>query len=297
MTAATENKLISRQEGCKQSYPSAASTHHYQGTAAFVTAAGYADDDTATGANKFAGIVIGECDNSSGSAGDLNVEVWAEGVFEVAGTFTQDDVGKPLYASDNFTFSTAYSAAAICIGLVREYVSSTLVRVDVEPDSQKDLLYAAVAASTAISNTTVQTAFDKAHTIKANTLRAGDVIRVRAQAIATATNSTDTLIMTLRLGTTDVLVTATVDVADGDIGFIDADIVIRTIGASGTFVAAGHTSLGVPGTVTAKPKLKASAAVDTTADLSVNVTATWSVASASNSCRLDIMDVELIRKK
>lgn len=154
---------------------------------------------------------------------------------------------------------------------------------------------AAVAASAAVSNTTTETAFDKTVTIPADTLQPGDVIRVRAQAIATATNSTDTLDLQLRLGTTDILATGAVDVANNDIGYIDAEIVIRTIGASGTMVAAGVVALGVPGTVTAKPKLMASTALDTTAAISVNVSATWSVANAGNSVRLDVLDVQVVR--
>jgi hypothetical protein len=56
--AVTANQLIKRQEGCKRSYPVAASTHIYQGTNVFINANGYADDDTATGVNGFAGIAI-----------------------------------------------------------------------------------------------------------------------------------------------------------------------------------------------------------------------------------------------
>lgn len=155
--------------------------------------------------------------------------------------------------------------------------------------------YASVAASAAVTNTTTETAFDKSVTIPANYLRAGDIIRVRAQVIATSTNSTDTLTLTLYLGSVSIVATAAVDVANNDIGYIDCDIVIRTIGASGTLVGAGVQGLGVPGTVTAKPFLKASATVDTTAANAVALKATWSVASASNSCRLDVLDVQLIR--
>jgi hypothetical protein len=155
--------------------------------------------------------------------------------------------------------------------------------------------YAAVAASAAITNSTAQTAFDKAVTIPANTLKPGDVIRVRAQGIATATNSTDTLTATLRLGATDIVATPAVDVANNDVFVIDADIVIRTNGATGTLVAAGLVALGAAGTATARAAYKASTAVDTTADLSVNVTGTWSVANAGNSVRLDVLDVQVIR--
>lgn len=158
------------------------------------------------------------------------------------------------------------------------------------------LIYVAVAASAAISDTTSETDFDKTVTIPANTLKAGDVIRVRAQAIPTSTNSTDTLTLKLKFGSTVIVATAAVDVANNDIGYIDFEVTIRTIGASGTMVGAGVQALGVPGTVTAKPALLASTTIDTTAAIVVKVSATWSNASASNSVRLDVLNVELLRK-
>ena len=296
--AVTENKPILRQVGERISVPVAASTTIYEGTMFFINAAGYAVGDTGTGANRFGGIAIAKADNSSGAAGDVRVEGWRTGVFELVGSsFSQADVGKVAYASDNWTITTTYSASAVRLGLVQEYVSATNLRVAIDGSVGDGLEYAAVAASTAISATSSETAFDNAHSIPANSLRPGDVIRVRAQLVATATNSTDTLDMQLRLGTTDILATGAVDVANGDIGYIDADIVVRTIGASGTMVAAGITALGVPGTVTGKPKFMASTTLDTTAAISVNVSVTWSSTNAGNSCRLDIMDVQILRKR
>ena len=154
--------------------------------------------------------------------------------------------------------------------------------------------YVAVAASTAISDTVTETAFSNAVTLAANSLKVGTVIRVKAQGIVTSSNSSDTLDVALRLGTTDVIATGAVNSTNDDIIYITADIVIRTIGASGTFVAAGTTANGVVATATALPRLKASTAIDTTAAISVNCSATWSVASASNSVRLDVMDVEVL---
>lgn len=156
-------------------------------------------------------------------------------------------------------------------------------------------LYSSVAASAAVTNTVTETAFDKSYTIPANYLAAGDVIRIRGQAIASATHSTDTLTLKLKIGTQVIIATAAVDVADGDIGFFQADLTIRTIGASGTFVASGEQGLGVPGTVTAKPFLLGSTAIDTTATKLVSITATWSVADTGNSARLDVLTVELLR--
>jgi hypothetical protein len=160
------------------------------------------------------------------------------------------------------------------------------------------LLYANVAASAAHTNTTTEALFDKSYTLPANLLKAGDRIRIRAQGIATATDSTDTLTVKLYIGGltgTAIAATAAVDVANGDIFFIDAELEIRTIGGSGTFTACGVQALGVPGTVTAKPFLLGSTAIDTTATQVIGVGADWSVAAAANSCRLDVLTVQLIR--
>lgn len=209
-------------------------------------------------------------------------------------------VGDPIYWDDTNNQAKADPSVGKYIGFaaLAAVTGDARVHVKLDPGANfsRDLLYASVAASAAVSNTVAETAFDKSVSIPADTLRAGDVIRVRAQVVATATNATDTLDVQLRLGTTDIVATGAVDVANGDIGYIDFDVTIRTIGAGGTMVGAGVVALGVPGTVTAKPKFLASTAIDTTAAISVNVSATWSVANAGNSCRLDVMNVQLIRK-
>lgn len=169
----------------------------------------------------------------------------------------------------------------------------------VDAEQGGNLLYSNVAASAAHTNTTTEALFDKNYSLPANFLKAGDVIRVRAQVIATVTNSTDTLTLVLYLGGLTgiaIVTTGAVDVANGDIGYIEADIVIRTIGATGTLVASGVQALGVPGTVTAKPFLKAETAVNTTTALVIGVGADWSVASASNSARLDLLTISILRE-
>jgi hypothetical protein len=159
------------------------------------------------------------------------------------------------------------------------------------------MLFALVAASGAVTTTSAETAFTGAQfTVKGNSLRPCDVLRIRLQGIAPATNSTDTLTIKLYLGATVIIATAAVDVNNNDEFFIDVEIVIRTNGAGGTFVAAGTQALGTPGTATMKPFLLGSTAIDTTADQLIKATATWSTNNAGNSCRVDILDVELLRK-
>lgn len=165
------------------------------------------------------------------------------------------------------------------------------------------LLYNSVAASTAVTNTTSETAFDKNYAIPANSLRAGDVLRCRFQGIALSTNSTDTLAIKLYIGTdltagaivgTALISAAAVDAANSDIFTGEFDLVIRTIGASGTCVGIGtYKTTAAEGTATIKDDYLASTAIDTTAAQTIFVTATWSVAHAANHCRLDVMTVRL----
>lgn len=156
-------------------------------------------------------------------------------------------------------------------------------------------LYVNTAASTVLTSFTTITAFDKSYTIPANFLQVGDVIRIRAQCFCVATNSTDTLVFTLKIGSTTIIATAAVDVANSDVGYITADLVVRSIGASGTFVGTGVQSLGVPGTATAKPYALASTTIDTTATQLITANATMSVSNSGNQIRLDILDISLAR--
>lgn len=167
-----------------------------------------------------------------------------------------------------------------------------------------NLAYNATSASTAISNTTTETMFSNFLTLPANTLRPGNLIKVRYQGIATSTNSTDTLTIKLYFATattagaitgTALISHAATDVANNDVFAGEYELAIRTIGSSGTMVGCG-TYKSVPaaeGTATYKDDILASTTVDTTVTRYIGCSAAWSVASASNSCRLDFLRVEL----
>lgn len=189
------------------------------------------------------------------------------------------------------------SANANAVGFALEAASGNNSIIEVLPllgpiTVSVGVIRSATDASAAVSNTTAETAFDNSAAIAANSVVAGSVIRVVMQGTATATNSTDTLTIKLKMGSVTIVTSAAVNATDGDIFMITADIVIRTIGASGTLVACGTVSNGVIGTIAALPFLKASATIDTTAAMDITATATWSVASASNSCRMDVLNVE-----
>ena len=104
----TANQLVKCADGCLGSGPVAATTHLYGGTLVFFNASGFVDDDIAAGVNKVAGIVKDEVDNSAGSNGTKQAEFYEDGVFELVGAgFSQADVQKPVYATDNYTIQLA----------------------------------------------------------------------------------------------------------------------------------------------------------------------------------------------
>lgn len=158
--------------------------------------------------------------------------------------------------------------------------------------------YTNEAASTAITNTTTETLFSTAATINRLSLEPGTRIKIRWQGIATATNSTDTLRIRVRIGglTGTVLFDhAATDVANNDVFSGECELIVRTVGAAGTFVAvaSGKSIPAASGTATYKDTVTASTAINTLIAQVIGVTAQWSVANAGNSCRLDILTVEV----
>lgn len=130
--AVTANQLIERQDECRSGGPVAESTTLYAGALTFLNASGYYDDDTASGVNRFAGININYVDNSGGSNGDKSCEVYNRGVFKLTGSgFAQTSVGKPVYASDNYTLTLTPTASTVLVGIIREYISATVVMVEI----------------------------------------------------------------------------------------------------------------------------------------------------------------------
>lgn len=128
--AVTANQISKRRDADMGNGPAAGTTHFYVGTFVFWNTSGYLDDDTDSGANRFAGVVLDEVDNSTGSDGDLDVEFYREGVFYLPITGAAiTDVGKEVFASDNYTITLTDSASAVPIGVVAEYVSATLIGV------------------------------------------------------------------------------------------------------------------------------------------------------------------------
>jgi hypothetical protein len=131
MTAAAVPLLKQRADDLRVKVPAAVAVL-YENTMAFINASGFADDDTASGVNRFGGMVVKQVDNSGGSAGDLAVELETDGSWVFLGSgFAQSSVGLPLFALDNQT-TTLTALAGTRVGVITEYIDSTHVRAAIE---------------------------------------------------------------------------------------------------------------------------------------------------------------------
>lgn len=157
------------------------------------------------------------------------------------------------------------------------------------------------AASSALTNSITETALDS-YAIPADSLKAGSTIRVQAMSIVTAVTSSPDLQFFLSLGPTttalasreEIITTTDAEVAVSDVFYVDAVIQVRTIGSSGTAVAmCEYQDPDAVGTQ-AKRTIKASFALNTTVEQTFAVSAQWSAASASNSCRSDVFCVDIV---
>lgn len=94
----------------------------YEGAAVGLNNSGYARPLVA--GDVFGGFALRQCDNANGVAGEKNVRVIARGalVLNVTG-LTIDDFGKPVYASDDNTF-TMTASTNTQIGTVKRFISN-----------------------------------------------------------------------------------------------------------------------------------------------------------------------------
>lgn len=153
------------------------------------------------------------------------------------------------------------------------------------------------SATDVISNSTAATAFAQYIKLPAYSLRKLHKIDFGGAVISTATNSTDTLTVQAFIGTAldntghKVFDSGALDVANNDVCAFMGWAQIKTYaGASSAFMTA--FGIGVPkaaGTITAATIAAVEAQLDCTVDQYLCVVGTWSVASASNSCRLDAL--------
>lgn len=170
-----------------------------------------------------------------------------------------------------------------------------VVRTDLNVVQVPELQYSNDLVSAEVEDTTTPTNFDKNYTFPANDIEVGDVINIKGYVYILDTNSTDTLLIKLLFAGVELHATTALDVADGDLFIFEMTVIVRTIGASGTFIAFGMITQDAPGGAMVSVEQQSSA-IDTTGTNLVAVQATWSVAHADNEVRLEGLVVTRQRK-
>lgn len=152
--------------------------------------------------------------------------------------------------------------------------------------------------SAAITNTTTETPFAVVGTIPINDFVAGDIIKIQVSGSITGVTGTPTLNVKLKLGNTgdgytQLVATGAVAVLANDVFVIECELTVQTVGASsGTFTGSGFWNVGTPGTATDKAfDVAPGTTFKPNHAQNIQVTATWSAASASNTVVLNQEDV------
>lgn len=254
----------------------------------------------------FAGIYSGES-TVSPSGGDTQIKLQKSGVAKAylkasttckAGTEAGYDPADGGYVVQitpvnrgkvvpigRFSQTKASSASPQCVGIQL-----------LEPQqSSGGAMSVAVADETALTNTTTETTLGSYVLPAGFVTQVGQRFDIMARVDVTSGNATDTLTLKAYIGSTLIGETVAVDVTNGggDIGVFKLDGVVRVVGATGKLYVGGMAGLGVPATATMRPTgTVGEATVDWTAAQTLSIKGTWSVASASNSCKLTMLTVK-----
>lgn len=135
--ALTSNVARTYELGDINELPVAASTTIYEGSTVGDNASGYMRGLVA--GDPFRGFAESKVDNSSGSAGDLNVRVNVRGKIQLSVSgLAITDVDAKIYASDDGTFTKTKGSNTL-IGTVYRYVSSGVGIIDFDATAEGKL--------------------------------------------------------------------------------------------------------------------------------------------------------------
>lgn len=158
------------------------------------------------------------------------------------------------------------------------------------------LLFALTTPQTSDGTVTTEVFFT-GYTLPANTVKVGDVYKIKMGVTVANSNGTDTLAVKLYFGPDLINTLAAVDSVNADVAVVDAEVTIRTIGATGTAHAVLHTQVDVD--AEGDPVIARSVAefqIDTTAPITIRASSTWTGGHADDDARLDTFNISRLRK-
>ncbi len=161
-------------------------------------------------------------------------------------------------------------------------------------------LYTSINSSSAISNTTAETAFDKSYEIPAGVLnRAGLIVRARASGTY-STTGTPTIAIGCKIGGTGVdgntfgaASLATANNASSLGWSAEFETVVRAVGSPGTMLQ-GFGLAGMGGSGPSVNSNRGTYAMDTTIAKGIFCTVIWGSASLSNTITMDQLSVDIV---
>jgi hypothetical protein len=133
MSALTKDRNTVRKQGDYAAYPVKANAKIFAGSQVCIDSTGYAVPGSDTAGLKFMGISRGYADNTGGANGDLSIEVWRRGSFELtASGMTRGNVGDSVFVVDDQTVGlTANTTNHIPCGKISEFNSATSIYVSI----------------------------------------------------------------------------------------------------------------------------------------------------------------------
>lgn len=137
MTTLAADSARAYELGDRNEYPVIAADIIYEGAAVgLVDGTGHAQPLTSS--DRFVGFAEEQADNSAGAAAAINVRTVKRGAVQLSVTGAViTDVGQPVYASDDNTF-TFVPTGGVFVGFVRRYVSSGVAIVEFDAENFKD---------------------------------------------------------------------------------------------------------------------------------------------------------------
>lgn len=155
---------------------------------------------------------------------------------------------------------------------------------------------AAADAVTAVASNNAFVSFAQSYAIPANTLKAGSLLRIRAQITVNNASGSDTLTCNIRVGGTSLIASTAVDPgATTDHHILEFNFVARAApGATASCVGYGRWATNTGGTMATASAILAPTNFATNGALAVDVQAKWSSNTASTSARLEMLNIEII---
>lgn len=254
-----------------------------------------------TSTHQFCG-VWAETKLSVAPAGTTFTEVLRRGVWAFDQTgLTAANIGQRAYFSDDHTIVT--TAGTTYAGVICSVDANGKAWVDIESavrdvTGSNDLLD--IVAGVDMTNVAGAAQVAATLILPANTLKVGDVLRLSGQIIGKTRTASDTAALTLNYGATDLLhsfATLGATFAHATTNWLSFwhDVVIRTIGATGTGYGTGIVAAGTAGATLSGINTAAFADFDTTVAQKLELGCTFSANNTTDAITVQMFMWQVLR--